>query len=521
MRNALLALFVVVSTLTVAMTGSGVAGTRIAASGLRAAEHPDGTTRLVVDLGQAITFKPHLLTDPMRMVIDCDALTWQHLPSLARSVGPFLGITYAEDDHGGHMILRLGRPAEIKSAFVIPPRETAGWRFVVDVKDTTKQSFLAQAETAPPAAAPPAATQLRTASAAPKTAAPTASQPTPQPQAAPAQPAQPARMIVVTSPAAEPPPPQPVITPAMVKGGSSLSAPMPPAPVPTPAPVPVALSAPSAAPVATPTSAEEDAPPTNTALAAVQPRLQPDRDRDSGDSTDRKHDGRPIIVIDPGHGGVDPGATSVSGVYEKTITYGMARELQRQLEKTGHYRVRLTRERDIFIPLRDRIAISRRYNADLFISLHADVVKDPDIHGLSVYTLSQDASDTEAQSLADKENKADLIAGVDLSHESSDVTNILIDLAQRETMNRSAVFAGSVVEELQREIPLLANTHRFAGFAVLKAPDVPAVLIEMGYLSNPTDEMNLRQTDYRSKLARSITRAVDRYFLQGQKAKRS
>jgi N-acetylmuramoyl-L-alanine amidase len=134
--------------------------------------------------------------------------------------------------------------------------------------------------------------------------------------------------------------------------------------------------------------------------------------------------------------------------------------------------------------------------------------------------LSQDASDVEAQSLADKENKADLIAGVDLSHESSDVTNILIDLAQRETMNRSAVFAGTLVEELQREIPLLGNTHRFAGFAVLKAPDVPAVLVEMGYLSNQSDERNLRQEDYRTKLARSITRAVDSYFLMGQKAKR-
>lgn len=283
-------------------------------------------------------------------------------------------------------------------------------------------------------------------------------------------------------------------------------------PPPLPEPIPVAKT--------TPTSAEETTP-QNPNLALAQLHLPIDRDdADHANHRDRKHDGRPVIVIDPGHGGMDPGATSVSGVYEKTITFGMARELQHQLEKTGHYHVHLTRDRDVFIRLRDRIAISRRYNADLFISLHADVVKDPEIHGLSVYTLSQDASDVEAQSLADKENKADLIAGIDLSHESSDVTNILIDLAQRETMNRSAIFAGSVVEELAREIPLLSNTHRFAGFAVLKAPDVPAVLIEMGYLSNAVDERNLRQPDYRAKLARSITRAVDRYFLQGQKAKR-
>ena len=217
---------------------------------------------------------------------------------------------------------------------------------------------------------------------------------------------------------------------------------------------------------------------------------------------------------------MDPGATGVSGIYEKYITYSMARELQHQLEKTGHYRVHLTRDRDVFIPLRERTAIARQMNADLFISLHADVVKDSDIRGLSVYTVSQTASDAEAQALADKENKADLIAGIDLSHESTDVTNILIDLAQRETMNRSAGFAGAIVEELGHDTPLLANTHRFAGFAVLKSPDVPAVLIEMGYLSNTIDEKNLRQPEYRAKLAHAISRAVERYFLQGQKAKR-
>jgi N-acetylmuramoyl-L-alanine amidase len=134
--------------------------------------------------------------------------------------------------------------------------------------------------------------------------------------------------------------------------------------------------------------------------------------------------------------------------------------------------------------------------------------------------LSQTASDGEAQSLADKENKADLLAGIDLSHESADVANILIDLAQRETMNRSAGFAGGVVDELGRETTLLGNTHRFAGFAVLKAPDVPSILVELGYLSNPSEERQLRQPDYRAKLAKGISRAIDRYFLEGQKARR-
>jgi N-acetylmuramoyl-L-alanine amidase len=233
-----------------------------------------------------------------------------------------------------------------------------------------------------------------------------------------------------------------------------------------------------------------------------------------------KAQGKPVVVIDPGHGGVDPGATGVSGIYEKFITLAMARELKAEMEKTGHYKVLLTRDRDVFIRLRDRVQIARQYGADLFISLHADAVANPTIRGLSVYTLSQNASDAEAQALAEKENKADLIAGIDLSHESADVAGILIDLAQRETMNRSAGFAGVLVEKVAEEMDVLDNTHRMAGFAVLKAPDVPAVLIETGYLSNEAEERDLRQPAYRAKLAKAITHAVDRYFLQGQKAKR-
>ncbi|EME67768.1 N-acetylmuramoyl-L-alanine amidase, partial [Paramagnetospirillum caucaseum] len=225
-------------------------------------------------------------------------------------------------------------------------------------------------------------------------------------------------------------------------------------------------------------------------------------------------------VIDPGHGGVDPGATGVSGTYEKHITLAMARELKTMLERNGRYRVHLTRDRDVFIRLRERIAIARAQGADLFLSLHADAVQNPQIRGLSVYTLSRTASDSEAQALAEKENKADLIAGIDLTHESVDVANILIDLAQRETMNRSAGFAAELVDEVGQEMDLLGNTHRFAGFAVLKAPDVPAVLVEMGYLSNESEEKLLRQPQYRARLAKSVVKAVERFFPPNLKAKR-
>ncbi|HXP98348.1 MAG TPA: N-acetylmuramoyl-L-alanine amidase [Telmatospirillum sp.] len=240
--------------------------------------------------------------------------------------------------------------------------------------------------------------------------------------------------------------------------------------------------------------------------------------------SDRKssHAGKPIVVIDPGHGGVDPGATSVSGVYEKSIVLALARDVKAQLDKSGKVKCVLTRDRDVFIPLRERVAIGRAANADLFISLHADTVADPDIRGLSVYTLSQNASDGEAQALADKENKADIVAGIDLSNESPEVTNILIDLVQRESMNLSAVFAHQLISAVSHETrELLQNTHRFAGFAVLKAPDVPSVLVETGYLSNAGDEQMLRRPEYRAKLAAAMARAIEQYFAQTQKARRS
>jgi N-acetylmuramoyl-L-alanine amidase len=221
---------------------------------------------------------------------------------------------------------------------------------------------------------------------------------------------------------------------------------------------------------------------------------------------------KPVIVIDPGHGGVDPGAIGVSGIYEKAITLSAGLELRDKLKASGRYTVVMTRDSDFFIPLRDRIAKARAANADLFISLHADALPNPKIQGLSIYTLSANASDAEAAALADRENKADLIAGIDLSHESQEVVSILIDLAQRETMNLSAEFASTTVTDLARNMKLLNNTHRFAGFAVLKAPDVPSVLVEMGYLSNKQEEKLLRQPEYRAKLINSLSRAVDAYF---------
>jgi len=222
---------------------------------------------------------------------------------------------------------------------------------------------------------------------------------------------------------------------------------------------------------------------------------------------------KPVIVIDPGHGGIDPGSTS-GRVFEKYITLEVAKVIESHLKTLGRYKVFLTRRNDKFIRLRKRISIAKLRGANLFISLHADAIKNKRVRGFSIYTLSEKASDKEAADLARKENKADVIAGVDLSAESPVVSDILIDLRQRNTMNESSKFAVGLVRHIRKVTKSLSNAHRFAGFAVLKSPDIPSVLIEMGFLSNRADEKALLNPRYRANLARSIGKAVDEYFLR-------
>lgn len=227
---------------------------------------------------------------------------------------------------------------------------------------------------------------------------------------------------------------------------------------------------------------------------------------------------KPMIVIDAGHGGQDPGAVSANGTHEKTITLAAARELKTKLENTGRYRVHLTRDNDKFIKLQDRVRIGRQKGADLFISLHADSIDKPGVSGASIYTLSNTASDAQTAKLAARENQADLIAGVDLSHEDKEVAGILIDLAMRDTMNQSKFFANTVVTQAKRQgIKLLDKPHRYAGFAVLKAPDIPSVLIEMGFMSNRKEVDQLTSPAYRRKIVEAIADGIDGYFAKVQK----
>jgi len=219
-----------------------------------------------------------------------------------------------------------------------------------------------------------------------------------------------------------------------------------------------------------------------------------------------------LIVIDPGHGGIDGGAVGPGGVLEKDLVLEFSRALKSHLEEAGRYRVLLTRNEDVFLPLRERVDFARRNGAGLFISVHADKFNRQTVGGATVYTVSERASDAEAAALAAKENKADLIAGLDLEDEPDEVTDILIDLARRETKNFSVRLAKALVGSLRGNIRLNKNPHRFAGFRVLKAPDVPSVLIELGYVSNSNDVRELSSAVWRTRAAAAIAQALKHYF---------
>lgn len=222
---------------------------------------------------------------------------------------------------------------------------------------------------------------------------------------------------------------------------------------------------------------------------------------------------KPLIVLDPGHGGVDPGAIGANGVHEKNVVLSLARALKRDLENSGRYRVMLTRDNDVFIKLADRVKFARNHGADLFVSIHADSLPRPNVRGTSIYTLSDKASDEQTEKLAARENKADLIAGLDLSVEDQDVANILVNLAMRDTMNQSKFFANTVVSTFDTGgLRLLERPHRYAGFAVLKAPDIPSVLVEAGFMSNKQEANMLSTAEYQKKFAVSMTKAINAYF---------
>ena len=225
----------------------------------------------------------------------------------------------------------------------------------------------------------------------------------------------------------------------------------------------------------------------------------------------------PVIVIDPGHGGIDPGAVGTNDLLEKNIVMAVATKLQQALIAKGHYRVQLTRKEDVFVSLDQRVAMSRQSAANLFISIHADSIEQSsltqNISGATVYTLSERASDEQARKMAEKENASDLLAGLTpTGKEDDDVKDILIDLMKRETATFSAEFSQVLRNKMKSSVQLSRDPARSAAFKVLKQTHAPSVLIELGYVSNADEAKRLSSPEWQQKVANSIAAAVDTYF---------
>jgi len=228
---------------------------------------------------------------------------------------------------------------------------------------------------------------------------------------------------------------------------------------------------------------------------------------------DQPSDDRPIVVLDPGHGGIDTGAKGRDGAIEKNVTLVFAEVLGEKLKETGHYNVLFTRTDDSFVSLGDRVEFAREHKADLFVSIHANSFRGRTIRGAIIYTVSDEASDKMAAEIAASENQVDVLAGIDIRGEDSDeVMDILLDLTRRETRNFGLVFARNLVKELKTATPMFKVPHQQASFKVLEAPDVPSAMIELGFLSNPEDEKLLASDDWRRKTADSVVHAIDEFF---------
>ncbi|WP_169822905.1 N-acetylmuramoyl-L-alanine amidase [Methyloligella halotolerans] len=250
---------------------------------------------------------------------------------------------------------------------------------------------------------------------------------------------------------------------------------------------------------------------TESAAAETSPPVRP-----LPPAKERPASAKPIVVLDPGHGGIDSGAVSKKGTEEKDVVMAFTQLLKKQLEETGKFDVALTREGDRFLTLRDRVAFAHEKGASLFLSIHADFFPHKgEARGATIFTLSENGSDAEARALAAKENLADAVGGYELPQEPDEIlANILIDLAQRETQNRSMVFAGAILSTLEGRVKLHSSKPKSASFRVLKSPDVPSVLLELGYLSDTDDEKLLLSESWREKTAQAVSHAVESYFEQ-------
>lgn len=419
--------------------------------GVRFGQHP-GKTRMVVELSGRTAFRALVMTAPNRLVVDLPSYDWRADDVSFRAIPDVTAVRQGPLQPGvSRIVVDLARPAAISAAFIIPARDNMPDRLVIDFAPGAGQPGRIFGDLQA-GEAPPA--------------------PQPMAQAAPNMPRPPAADgMLGTLPARKPAPP-----PALDMDPSG---------------------------------------PYDTAVNddIAKPARKPERTSSTSAPAPNHSGAKPIIVIDAGHGGVDPGAIGSNGVFEKHVTLAMAKELKSQLESTGSYIVHLTRDSDKFLRLHQRVAVARAKQADLFISLHADTIGKGTVRGASIYTLSEKASDAETAALADRENKVDLIAGADLTHADKDVASILVDLSMRDTMNQSKFLANTIIERMRGDgLRVLERPHRSAGFAVLKAPDVPSVLMEIGFMSNNEEARLLNDPAHRQRLGAALRRGVDAYF---------
>ena len=437
-------------------------------------------TRFVAELSVAVGYKVYVIPDPFRVILDLPDIDFR-IPSSMAGKGRGLVSSYRYgriDENRSRIVLDTKFPVLIDRSFILNPRDGQPARIVVDIVRTDRETFDThhrREQPQPPPAPVSALASLETESSPLDTELEQMSadeEPIDPPVDVSSPPAPPSQEAAENDPALEP------------KAQPNERVDLPEA-----APVPLPLQRPT------------------KQLAAVRGKSEPPR------STVKPRNTKPIVVIDPGHGGIDPGALSRNKkLKEKNIVLKFAKRLKQQLDVSGRYKVLLTRADDRFLTLRERVKVARNANADLFVAIHADSIRGRRARGATVYTVSEKASDREAAELAHAENRSDIIAGVDLAAESDEIAGILIDLAQRETKNYSAVFAKRIVGQLKAVTKLNARPMRSAGFRVLMAPDVPSVLLELGYMSNRNDIKLLQSDAWHSKVARALGKAVDRYF---------
>lgn len=411
----------------------------------------ESRTRFVADLDRPVSYSVYVISDPYRVVVDMHDVRFNMPASLGEaSRGLIREFRFGQVGPGkSRMVIDTEGPVLIEKSFVLNASNGEPARMVIDLVQTDERTFARVKSTEQPA--------LADAGGEPRIEPASAPDPVPQSLAE--------------------------LLAGQLAGddGQPDSAGARTVPKPRPKPQQIAALAGAARDAATPAVAAPAA--------------------------------RPVVVLDPGHGGVDGGTVSSNGVKEKDVVLDFARELARALKQTGRYDVHLTRGDDTFISLGKRVRIARGHKADLFIAIHADSLRQRGVRGATVYTLSEEASDSEAAALAEKENAADFIGGIDLGEDiDEEVSGILLDLALRETKNHSIYFARRVVKSLGPVSPLNHRPMRSAGFKVLKAPDVPSVLLELGYLSNRHDEKNLISPKWREKAAGAVSSAIDAFF---------